>query len=236
MNYGELLSLAAPETIVVVTALLVLGVDLWRARSQPLRQRMNLAVALGVLGCVASFLWMFYVPANEKILNGVLVVDPLTLLLKQALLVLSVFTLIISFEADFTDHAGEYVAIMLLATVGMMFLVSSEDILMIFVALELTSLSLYILTAFNKRNIFSAEAALKYFLIGSMSAAFTLYGLSLIYGLSGATNLVQIAAAMKGQSADPLLFAAIVMTVMGFGFKVAAVPFHLWLPCYRYGN
>ena len=230
MNYGELLRLAAPETIVAVAAFLVLGVDLWLARSQPLRQRMPIAVALGVLGCVASFLWMFYVPAHEKILNGMLVVDPLTLLVKQVLLVLSVFTLIISYETNFTDHAGEYVSIILLATVGMMFLVSSEEILMIFVALELTSLSLYILTAFNKRNIHSAEAALKYFFIGSMSAAFTLYGFSLIYGLSGATNLAQIAAKLKGQPADPLLCAAIVMTVIGFGFKVAAVPFHLWAP------
>ncbi len=230
MNYGEILRLAAPETILVLTALIVLGVDLWRAHSQPVRLRMHLAVALGVLGCVASFLWMFYVPAHENILHGMLVVDPLTLLLKQALLVLSVFTLIISFEADFTEHVGEYVGVLLLATVGMMFLVSAEDILMIFVALELTSLSLYILTAFNKRNIHSAEAALKYFLIGSMSAAFTLYGLSLIYGLSGSTNLVQIASHLTGQRTDPLWYAAIVMTVMGFGFKVAAVPFHLWAP------
>ena len=230
MNYGELLRLAAPETIVAVAAFVVLGVDLWLARSQPLRQRMHLAVALGVLGCVASFLWMFYFPAHERTLNGLLVVDPLTLLVKQALLVLSVFTLLIAFEAGFTEHAGEYVAILLLATVGMMFLVSSEDILMIFVALELTSLSLYILTAFNKRNIYSAEAALKYFLIGSMSAAFTLYGLSLIYGLSGTTNLVQISFQLRKMWGDPLLYAAIVMTVIGFGFKVAAVPFHLWAP------
>ena len=118
----------------------------------------------------------------------------------------------------------------LLAAVGMMFLVSSEDILMIFISLELTSLSLYILTAFNKRSPRSAEAALKYFLFGGMSAAFTLFGLSLLYGLSGATNLAQIAAAIKGPNLDPLLVGAIVMTVIGFGFKVAAVPFHLWAP------
>jgi NADH-quinone oxidoreductase subunit N len=101
---------------------------------------------------------------------------------------------------------------------------------MIFISLELTSLSLYILTAFNKRNIKSAEAALKYFLFGGMSAAFTLFGLSLLYGLSGATNLGQIAAAIHGPKLDPLLVLAIVMTVIGFGFKVAAVPFHLWAP------
>ena len=121
-------------------------------------------------------------------------------------------------------------ALILLATVGMMFLVSAEDILMIFVSLELTSLSLYILTAFNKRDIKSAEAALKYFLFGGMSAAFMLFGLSLIYGLSGSTNLHAIAAALAGKGLDPLLVVAIVMTVIGFGFKVAAAPFHLWAP------
>jgi NADH-quinone oxidoreductase subunit N len=117
-----------------------------------------------------------------------------------------------------------------MATVGMMFLVSAEDLLMIFVSLELTSLSLYILTAFNKHNAKSAEAALKYFLFGGMSAAFTLFGMSLIYGLSGSTNLHQIALALEGKGLDPLLVVAIVMTVIGFGFKVAAVPFHLWAP------
>jgi NADH-quinone oxidoreductase subunit N len=137
---------------------------------------------------------------------------------------------LISIETDFTPHIGEYFGLILLAAVGMMFLVSSEDILMIFISLELTSLSLYILTAFNKRNVKSAEAALKYFLFGGMSAAFTLFGLSLLYGLSGTTNLGQIAAALKGPGLDPLLVVAIVMTVIGFGFKIAAVPFHLWAP------
>ena len=148
----------------------------------------------------------------------------------MALLALTVFTVLISIESNFTTHVGEYLALILLATVGMMFMVSAEDILMIFVSLEMTSLSLYILTAFNKRNIKSAEAALKYFLFGGMSAAFMLFGLSLIYGLSGSTNLGEIAAALKGRGLDPLLIVAIVMTVMGFGFKVAAVPFHLWAP------
>ncbi len=101
---------------------------------------------------------------------------------------------------------------------------------MIFLSLELTSLSLYVLTAFNKQNVASAEAALKYFLFGGMAAAFTLFGLSLLYGLTGATNLGHIAEALKGKPLDLLLLVAIVMTVVGFGFKVAAVPFHLWAP------
>jgi NADH-quinone oxidoreductase subunit N len=173
---------------------------------------------------------MFALPEHIDLFEGMLVVNPLTQFIKVALLVLTIFTLLISVDTDFTPHVGEYFALILLAAVGMMFLVSSEDILMIFISLELTSLSLYILTAFNKRNPKSAEAALKYFLFGGMAAAFTLFGLSLLYGLSGATNLGQIAAAIKGSKLDPLLVLAIVMTVIGFGFKVAAVPFHLWAP------
>src|SRR5205085_2330535 len=141
-----------------------------------------------------------------------------------------IFTILISLETDFTAHVGEYFSLILLATVGMMFMVSSEELLTIFVSLELTSLSLYILTAFNKQSLKSAEAALKYFLFGGMSAAFTLFGLSLIYGLTGSTHLRQIAEALRGQPLNPLLIAAMVLTLVGFGFKVAAAPFHLWAP------
>jgi len=112
----------------------------------------------------------------------------------------------------------------------MMFLISSQNILLIFISLELLSLSLYILAAFSKRSTRSAEAALKYFLFGGMSAAFMLFGLSLVYGVTNAINLPQIAAAVTGPSLDPLLIVAMIMVIIGFGFKVAAVPFHFWVP------
>ncbi len=230
MSYSELLKLAAPETIVVLTALAVLAVDLTSMRGLDVRLRFTIGGMLASVGCAAAIAWMLVMPAHANALEGMLVVDPLTQLVKVALLALTIFTVLISIEGKFTEHVGEYLALILLATVGMMFLVSAEDILMIFVSLELTSLSLYILTAFNKGDIKSAEAALKYFLFGGMSAAFMLFGLSLIYGLSGSTNLHQIAEALKGKGLDPLLVVAIVMTVIGFGFKVAAVPFHLWSP------
>jgi NADH-quinone oxidoreductase subunit N len=150
---------------------------------------------------------------------------------KLALLAMTVCTLVLLLRSKFTKHVGEYVALILLATIGMMLLVGSVDLLMIFIALELTSLSLYILAAFNKQNVKSAEAALKYFLFGGMSAAFTLFGISLVYGLSGSTNLSEIGTKMVGdKTMDSLLFAALIMTLIGFGFKVAAVPFHLWAP------
>lgn len=229
-NYLELLKLAAPETIVVLTALAVLAADLLAMRELEPRFRLLIGAMISCVGCVVAIGWMAALPEQSNFMEGLLVVNPLTQFVKVALLVLAIVTLLLSVETEFTSHVGEYFALVLLAAVGMMFLVSSEDILMIFISLELTSLSLYILTAFNKRSLQSAEAALKYFLFGGMSAAFTLFGLSLLYGLSGATNLGQIARAIHGPGLDPLLLLAIVMTVIGFGFKVAAAPFHLWAP------
>jgi NADH-quinone oxidoreductase subunit N len=230
VNYLELLKLAAPETIVVLAALAVLAIDLTSMREFEMRLRFTIGGMIASVGCAAAILWTLVVPAQADVMSGMLLVSPLTQLVKICLLGLTIFTVLISIKSKFTTHVGEYLSLILLATVGMMFLVSAEDVLMIFISLELTSLSLYILTAFNKRNIKSAEAALKYFLFGGMAAAFMLFGLSLIYGLSGSTNLHAIAAALAGKGLDPLLVVAIVMTVIGFGFKVAAVPFHLWAP------
>src|SRR5437867_7623579 len=191
-------------------------------RDLELRFRLLIGALISCVGCAAAIGWMLVLPEHANFLEGMLVIDPLTQLVKIALLVLSIFTILLSLETDFTTHVGEYFALILLAAVGMMFLVSSEDILMIFISLELTSLSLYILTAFNKRNIKSVEAALKYFLFGGMAAAFTLFGLSLLYGIAGSTNLGEIAkgaaenamhtiGGTSRKAMDPLLIIAIVM-------------------------
>ena len=123
-----------------------------------------------------------------------LVISPLNSLFEIICLVLAFFTILLASRE--TSNYGEYLAIVLLATIGLLLLVSSEELLMIFIGLELTGLSLYLMTAFDKGDIRSAEAGLKYFLFGGMAAAFTLFGLSLIYGLSGATNFREIAAAL----------------------------------------
>lgn len=230
MSYLELVKLALPETIIAITALAVLAADLIALRELDLRFRFIIAGMIACVGCVGAIVWMLISHTHANAFAGMLVVNPLTQFVKIALLVLAIFTILLSMESSFTSHAGEYLALILFGTIGMMFLVSAEDILMIFIALELTSLSLYILTAFNKRDVKSAEASLKYFLFGGMSAAFTLFGLSLVYGLSGSTNLPEIGAALTNKGLDPLLVVAIVMVVIGFGFKIAAVPFHLWAP------
>ena len=230
MSYADLFKLAVPETVLVIAALVVLAIDLTAMRGMEVRLRFIIGAMVSCIACAAAIGWTIVMPVQGELAGGMMVVNPLMQLIKAGILVLTIFTVLISIESDFTTHVGEYLALILLATVGMMFLVSAENLLMIFIALELTSLSLYILTAFNKRNIKSAEAALKYFLFGGMAAAFMLFGLSLIYGLSGSIQLWEIAGRLGGRAVDPLLVVALVMTVIGFGFKVAAVPFHLWAP------
>lgn len=235
IDYLELLKLAAPEAILVATALLLLAIDLLRMRRKTTSERSAVACGIAAAGCLAAIVWLGGTSTQASALGGMLVIDGLTRLAKIALLVLTLFTLILSMQGRFTEHVGEYFAMLLMGTVGMLFLVSSEELLMIFLSLELTSLSLYVLTAFNKQDRHSAEAALKYFLFGGMAAAFTLFGFSLVYGLSGSTNLRDIAGAFAGRTVSPLVLVALIMTVIGFGFKVAAVPFHLWAPDAYYG-
>jgi NADH-quinone oxidoreductase subunit N len=230
VNYLEVFRAAAPEAALAITVLVVLMVDLVANRGESIERRFQAGALVSIIGCLMAAIFTVTHYGRTDPLHGLLVVDPLTNFLKLVLLGLTVFTVLISASGKFTEHVGEYLALVLLATIGLMLLVSAEDLLMIFISLELASLSLYILTAFNKRNARSSEAALKYFLFGGMSAAFLLFGFSLLYGLSGSTNLDQIAANMAGKGLDPLLLVAIVTTVIGFGFKVAAVPFHLWAP------
>ena len=199
-GYSALFHLIVPEVIVIIAALSVLAVDLLLMRGKETRARFTTGAAISCVGCVSAVLWMLIAPQQANVFDGTLVVSRQTQLVQIALLVLTPFVILLSIESTFTKHVGEYLALILFATTGMMFLVSSQNILLIFVSLELLSLSLYILAAFNKRSVQSAEAALKYFLFGGASAAFMLFGLSLVYGLSGSTNLTQIAAAIKGPS------------------------------------
>jgi NADH-quinone oxidoreductase subunit N len=229
-GYSTLFHLVVPEIIVVVAALSVLAVDLLFLRERATRARFAIGTVISCAGCAGAILWMLIAPQQANVFDGMLVIGPQTQPIQIALIVLTILVILISRESTFTTHISEYLALILFAAAGMMFLVSSQNILSIFISLELLSLSLYILAAFNKRSARSAEAALKYFLFGGTSAAFMLFGLSLVYGLSGSTNLTRIASAVKGPPLDPQLAAAIVMTIIGFGFKVAAVPFHFWAP------
>jgi NADH-quinone oxidoreductase subunit N len=229
-NYMDLLHLVLPEVIVVIAALCMLSVDLLFLREAEMRLRSSVGATLSVAGCMTAVAWIVHSPQSANVLDGMLVLNPLAQRIQIALLVITMLTILIFVGSNFTRHVSEYLALILLATVSMMVLVSTQNLLLIFLSLELLSLSLYILTAFNKNSAKSAEAAFKYFVFGGISAAFLLFGASLLYGLSNSTNLVLIAGSLHSPVLDPLLIVAMVMTVIGLGFKVAAVPFHFWAP------
>ncbi len=149
------------------------------------------------------------------------------------ILILTALTLLLFIDTGFTRNPGEYVSVELMSAAGGLIISAAQDLLVIFVGLELLSLGLYILTAFNKQSGKSAEAAMKYYLFGGMSAAFLLFGFSYLYGISGSTGLHSVILGTYrslGAGSGPLLYLSLVMIAVGLGFKVAAVPFHLWAP------
>jgi len=249
MSYLELLKLALPEATVVMTALVVLTIGLTSGReaagatvstarpTQNAGSRSNtssavLCSSVAVIGLAIAIGAVLTLPRNATLFGGMLVITPLTSLFKMICIALAFFTVLLTKSEKSLRQPGEYLAIVLLATVGLMLLVGSEELLMIFIGLELLGLSLYVMAAFDKSDVRSAEAGLKYFLFGSTSSAFTLFGISLIYGISGTTGLAAISArlATAFPTSSGLLAVGIVMTLVGFAFKIAAAPFHLWAP------
>jgi len=237
MNYADLFRITLPETMLEIAALLVLVVDLGFLRKAALQSRELMAAVLGVIGCGAAVAALPLQPGSGIAYPGstdlMLSAGGYTAIAQVGILLLTVLTLFLMMGSEFSEHVGEYVAVVLMAATGGLLISAAQDLLVIFVGLELLSLGLYILTAFAKKSAKSAEAAMKYYLFGGMSAAFLLFGFSYLYGLTGSTNLHEI---MRGlysgnvMNASPLLYVALVMVAAGLGFKVAAVPFHLWAP------
>src|SRR5213593_2399599 len=245
MSYLELLKLALPETIVVITALAVLSIGLGTGRvkstatvstAKPAQSANDTSTATGIcssvaaLGLAIAIGTVLMLPRYATPFGGMIVITPLTSLFKIICIALAFFTVLLTTSEKSLRHPGEYLALVLFATVGLMLLVGSEELLMIFIGLELLGLSLYVMTAFDKTDVRSAEAGLKYFLFGSTSSAFTLFGISLIYGMSGTTSLAAVSQKLATVPVQPLLAVGIVMTLIGFAFKIAAAPFHLWAP------
>ena len=235
MNYVDLFRATLPETALEIAALLVIVVDLGFLRKAAAKSRVAVAALLGVAGCAVA-IWAVYAAGWSGFSNGsylLLAAGGSAAVAQVAILVLTALTLLLLIDSEFTRNPGEYVAVVLMAAAGGLIISAAQDLLVIFVGLELLSLGLYILTAFAKRSGKSAEAAMKYYLFGGMSAAFLLFGFSYLYGLSGSTYLprvVQGTFMASANGAAPLLLLALVMIAAGLGFKIAAVPFHFWAP------
>lgn len=188
---------------------------------------------LYVAGIVASGLTLLVaglLPRLESVGFGVGTLwtfDPMSLFFKNLVLLAAVLALMLTLDYGRRSrrNAGTYTALVLWSTVGMMFLVSSLDLLLLFLSLELVSLSTFVLSGFERRSLPSSEGAIKYFLIGSLSSAVTVYGISLFYGATGTTNLVQ-----AQMSSSPLYVLGLIFVLVGLGFKASLAPFHFWVP------
>ncbi len=221
MSLSTLLAALAPEAALTLVALFVLFLGV--RKTGPSRA----PAIVGLVGCFLAIGILFLVPTPVSLGGGAIVITRMTLLIKAVILLLSAGSFAIFLDTPVSRHRAEAVALMLFATVGLLVLAGTEDLLVLFASLELASLSLYALAGLEKTRRKSAEAALKYFLVGGVSAAFLLFGISLIFGVTHSTNLRTIGAFA---SQDPLFLVGMVMAIAGFAFKVAAVPFHLWAP------
>ena len=233
MNYAALFRATLPETVLEIAALLVIVVDLGFLRHAAAKTRIAAAALLGIAGCAVA-LWAVSIAGPFSWGDELLLAAGGSAGVAQcAILILAALTLLLFIDSGFSRNAGEYVSVVLMAAAGGLIISAAQDLLVIFTGLELLSLGLYILTAFAKQSGKSAESAMKYYLFGSMSAAFLLFGFSYLYGLSGSTSLPRVVYGTYMASwhgATPLLYLALVMVAVGLGFKVAAVPFHFWAP------
>jgi len=218
--------LLAPEILLTVLALAVILIGLLVSDKSK-----NILGYISAAGLAASLLLTIGKTGEGSFFNNALVIDPLSQIFKIIFLVVSLIAVIASIHY-FKDNRNqdEYYTLILLATVGMMVVASANDLLSLFVGFELASMSTYVLAGFEKKNPASLEAALKYFIIGSLSSALMLFGMSLVYGVSGSTNIPEILAYFKTAQVSGLDVLAMVFLVAGFGFKMALVPFHMWAP------
>lgn len=220
----------APELVLVGTALVLMLVDALR----PLTDRRLLAGAalLGVLGAAGASLALWFWHGRPVVLGGMVEADRFAVFFRLVILGVAALGVLLSqyYLERAGEERGEYYPLLLLATAGMTLIVSAADLIVVFIALEILSLSLYLLTGSSLRRVASAEGAMKYFLLGAFSSAFFLYGIALAYGATGSTNLAAIGAHLHRTAGLDLGVLAAGLLAVGFSFKVAAVPFHSWAP------
>ncbi|HEX6719752.1 MAG TPA: NADH-quinone oxidoreductase subunit N [Pyrinomonadaceae bacterium] len=240
-------SIIAPEVIVCAAAVIVMLVD---AFVRPTQRWITGGIALaGIIAGAISTIWLWLTgTASSNAFNGMIVLDQLRLGFTLIFLLVSGLTLLIStvwVEGEQLP-AGEFHSLLLFATVGMMLMAAGNDLVIIFLGLEILSIATYVMAGFRRTDVRSNESSLKYFILGSFSSAFLLYGIALVYGATsiaepgpggalsrivpGTTNIAEIAIRVGQAQYPALLFAGAAMMLVGFGFKIATAPFHIWTP------
>ncbi len=227
----------SPELSVVILGSLVFALDL-------ITKRRGLVTIVALVGLIVPAVltlslvgqWFGPLPSNGTAFFGMLVVDNFAFFFEFLFLLIGFGVMLVSYgyvEKYLRVTVGEYYGVILLSVAGMMLMASTGELITIYISLELTSIPLYILAGLSRTDGRSAESAVKYVLLGAMSSAILLYGMALLYGATGSTDLVTIAGVFGPnglQSGNLMLLAADVFIFTGFGFKVSAVPFHMWAP------
>jgi NADH-quinone oxidoreductase subunit N len=221
----------APEIILGAVIVVLLLVDLFVEEDQ--KWALSSLAGIGVLAAFVPILTLALSDEPARVMfNGGYVVDDFALVLKGLFLLATYIVILMSTnyveEGDY--HHGEYYVLLLTSVLGMVMIASSRDLVSIFVALEFLSIPAYMLAAWRKRDLKSNEAGMKYFLLGVFASAVMLYGMSLLYGVSGTTLLTGIESYVASHGTEPITTLAIMFIVVGFAFKVSAVPFHTWAP------
>jgi NADH-quinone oxidoreductase subunit N len=228
-----------PEVIVGGVAVIVMLVDAFaRAKQRWITGSISL---LGLLAAAIACVWLWKggISSSTADFNNMIVLDEMRLAFTLIFLFVSALTILISMVWIENEHlpAGEFHSLLMFATCGMMLMASGNDLVIIFLGLEILSIATYVLAGFRRTDLRSNESSLKYFVLGSFSSAILLYGIALVYGatatmggLPGTTNIPMIAARIGDSRYPALLFTGAAMMLVGFGFKIASAPFHVWTP------
>jgi NADH-quinone oxidoreductase subunit N len=219
-----------PEIILTITGIVVMLID----ASLPvgvLRRPLGWVAALGTTAALWSSLWQLSIPAGTGF-YGTVETSPFTVFFHVLICGIVLVTLLLSLDTlpENSHHQGEYYALMVFGAVGMCLLTSAVELLVVFIALEISSISTYILAGYRKETGQGPEAAIKYFLLGSFATGFLLYGIALTFGATGTTQIYEIASRVPNSLNHTMLVTALALMLVGILFKVSAAPFHVWTP------
>jgi NADH-quinone oxidoreductase subunit N len=229
MNSGDALRIL-PEIVLTLTGVLVMLLDSSLPQEWP-RRTLGWIAALGTTFALWASLWQLSLPMGTGF-YGTVETSAFTVFFHVLICGIVLVALLLSLDSlpEDSHHQGEYYALVVFGAVGMCLMTSAVELLVVFVALEISSIATYILAGYRKQTVRSPEAAIKYFLLGSFATAFLLYGIALVFGATGTTQIYEVAHALLSRQAEPLVLAALAFMLVGILFKVSAAPFHVWTP------
>jgi NADH-quinone oxidoreductase subunit N len=225
LNYWAI----APEIITSLTGVLLMLVDALQKKGE---SKLNAPVAL--IGLVLALIAVFRLGAEGSYFGGMIETDQIRVFFSVTILIVAIIAVLLAsqFVRDEGLPPGEFFTLIMFATAGMLLLVAAGDLVMVFLGLEIASITTYVMAGYRRYDVRANESSLKYFLLGSFATAFLLYGMALVYGATGTTNIEKIGVAISADQAGypALLLVGAAMMLVGFGFKIASAPFHLWTP------